>query len=446
MPEMLEDYAAERALIGSLFLDRDAIGAVTERLTAEAFALPRHGDLYRAFVSLFERRVPPDVVTVSGELNRQGWDDTRIDLADITGMMIEAPFGCHAPYYADLIVEQARSRAVAEAGLAMVAEARRNPGIDPAEVVQSAMASLPRLGAVTTTGPVPYAELVEDYQERIHRQRAGEIPRTETASGFRLLDHTLRGGLRRGELILLGARPGMGKTAFALQLAHNAARAKAPVIIFSAEMSASSLIERAAAEVSGIPPRMVEENRLPDDRHNTFLQATERLKRLPIRVDDTSGITVDQMIVRVQRAQSFGPVALVAFDYLELAGDTVKGDSEERRVAEIGRKLKHLARVCDVPVLALCQLSRQPESRTGNVPRLSDLRYSGSLEAHADVVLFLYRHDYYVDQRQADADPNRAGIAEVIVAKHRNGPTGTVPLRFKDDTMTFHELDTWLAA
>ena len=441
MTEVLEDYAAERALLGALFLDRDAVAAVSERIQPEAFALPRHADLYRAFASLFQRRVPPDVVTVCGELNRQGWNDDRIDLADIAGMMIEAPFGCHAPYYADIVVEQARARAITDAGLTMVKEARTNPSVDPAEVVHSALAHLPTLGAATTPGPVPYAELTADYEERIHRIKAGEVSRTETLTGFRLLNHTLRGGFRRGELILLGARPSMGKTALALQLAHHAARSGAPVIIFSAEMSAASLIERAVAEVSGVPPRMVEDNRLTDERHNALLHATERTGRLPIRVDDTSGITIDQMIVRVQRAQAMGTVSLVIFDYLELAGDTVKGDSEERRVAEIGRKLKHLARVCDVPVLALCQLSRQPESRAGNVPRLSDLRYSGALEAHADVVLFLYRHDYYVTQRQAEHDPNKAGIAEVIVAKHRNGPTGTISLRFHDDTMTFTELD-----
>ena len=443
MMEVVEDYTAERVFLGSLLIDRDAIASVAERIQPEAFALPRHADIYRAFASLFGRRVPPDVVTVSGELKRHGWDDERIDLADLVAMMIEVPWACHAPYYADLVVEQARARAVTDAGLLMVQTARSSPATDPAEVVQEALATLPTLGAVATIGPVPYAELAADYQERIHRMRAGEVSRTETPTGFRVLDRTLRGGVRRGELILLGARPSMGKTALALQLAHNAARTGAPVLIFSAEMSASSLIERAVAEVSGLPPRAVEENTLSDERHNALLYATERTAILPIRVDDTSGITIDQMIVRVQRAQAMGTVALVIFDYLELAGDRVKGDSEERRVAEIGRKLKHLSRVCDVPVMALCQLSRQPESRAGNVPRLSDLRYSGSLEAHADVVMFLFRHDYYVAQHQAEPDPTKDGIAEVIVAKHRNGPTGTVSLRFREETMTFRELDEW---
>ncbi len=430
---------AERALIGALLIDRDAIASVVERIQPAAFAHPGHRATYAAIIDCWQRRVPPDLLTVSAAIVQAG--GTEPSLADLVDMELECPWACHAPYYADLVVEQAQARAVEELGAKLMIAARSEPGLDPAATMAAALADLPQFGAVAAAGPRSYAELVPDFQERIIRQWDGAEPRMETPSGFRLLDHTLRGGFRPGELTLLAARPSIGKTALALQLAHNASRSGKRVLIFSAEMSTESLLYRAAAEISGVPPRMIDERTARPTAYDAFLQSTELMRRLPISVDDTSGITVDQMLVRIQRAQAHAPVDLVVFDYIELAGDQVKGDSEERRVGTISRKLKHVARTCNVPVLALCQLSRQVEHRSEHKPRLADLRYSGSLEADADVVLFLYREAYYVTQGHIKTATVAADLAEVIVAKHRNGPTGKVALRFHDETMRFTDLD-----
>jgi replicative DNA helicase len=184
-----------------------------------------------------------------------------------------------------------------------------------------------------------------------------------------------------------------------------------------------------------------------DREFNTFLETLDRLRDLPLSIDDTPGITTAQMTVRVQNAQRRGDVGLVVFDYIELAGDVTEGDSEERRINTIVKALKRIARVCDVPVLALCQLNRGTELRENKRPKLADLRYSGSIEQDADKVLLLYRADYYASQGtgKTTVDPGSEGIAEVIVAKHRNGPTGTVKLRFEPASMRFFGIDHLMA-
>lgn len=430
--------ALEQALVGALLSDRDAVAAVVERLRPEAFAFDGPRRAYGAICRLWHRRTPTDLLTIVPELEG---NPTIADLAEWQTECFRLGWTVHAGYYADAIVRAAKRRAVIRAGADLVARAHADPDADPAALFHDALAGLDAVGAGPDGGPVPYAELVADYQERIDRMRAGDLTVNATPTGFRLLDYRLRGGLLPGELVILAARPSMGKTAFALQVAHNAARTGNRVVVFSAEMGTDALMERAAAEVGNVSPGMVESGALPDGRWNAFLEAVDRLRRLPIEVDATSGITTDAMMVRVQRAQAHGPVKLVVFDYLELAGDRVNGDSEERRVAAISRRMKHLARVCDVPVLLLCQLNRAVEARREKVPTLADLRYSGAIEQDADKVLFIYRHDYYVVAGTATEDPAKVGTADVIVAKHRSGGTGTTTLRFDASTMSFREMD-----
>jgi replicative DNA helicase len=442
---------AEKSLIGSLVMDRDAIASVADRLTVEAFANPRYRALYGAVVRCWEQRVPPDVCTVHLELaNDPGYTDERtwmgavIDIKDAMAFVVAHGWITSAPYYADEVVDLARKRAMEDAGAELVRLAHRGGDVDPGEAIHEALSGLDRFGAASgPSGPRGYDDIIPEYQERVMRMRSGEIPNRVTRAGFGDLDRKLAGGFYPGELVILAARPSMGKSALALQVGHTVAKAGKHVIVFSAEMSRESLLKRAVAEHAGPRPDRSEYD-FTDREFNTFLESLDRLRDLPLSIDDTPGITTAQMMVRVQNAQRRGDVGLVVFDYIELAGDqTLKGDSEERRINDIVKALKKIARICDVPVVALCQLNRQVEARENKRPKLADLRYSGSIEQDADKVLFLYRADYYASRGGAKAKtaPGEEGIAEVIVAKHRNGPTGTVKLRFEPESMRFFGID-----
>jgi replicative DNA helicase len=352
----------------------------------------------------------------------------------------------HVEYYARRVAHYAMLRRWITLGAEIVAGAYKagDEGYDPSGAISDAQRAVESLDDPSQRqGPVPYADLMPDLQDWLHESWRGEFAGEEIPTGFRWIDDALNGGFRRGELTLLAARPSMGKTAMCLQLAHEAARyrngERGQVVVFSAEMSTRSLLFRAVSEVTGIPPQQIRTGKVPPALRDTILYATEHMATMPVHVDDTSGITTAQMIARVQRLQRAGPVALVVFDYIEIAGDT--DANEERRVGKIGGQLKHLARVCDVPVLALCQLSRAVEQRKDRKPQMSDLRYSGSLEAHADVIMMLYRASYYADQGLMEVEPGKEDITEVIIAKQRNGVTGTFPVRWYPSTMRFSDLD-----
>lgn len=446
---MLHDMTSEnteKTLIGALCWDRDAIASVSDRITDEAFMSAKWRAIFRAILRCWEKRVPADPSTVTVELLSDPLYDGNegLILQDILDAMrwnVETGFACHAPYYADAVVAFARRRALSDAGAALVKMAHDGEAVDSGLVMHEVMAGMDKFGAVTEQrGPQTYDEIVPDFQERIARMKSGEIPNRVTPTGWKYVDRKLAGGIYPGELVILAARPAMGKTAFALQMAHQVAKSGKHVVVFSAEMSKESLLKRAAAELMGQAISKPEAE-LDDREFDQFLQSLERLRRLPVSIDDTPAITTAQMQVRIQNMQRKHNVGMVIFDYIELAGDQVKAESEERRITSIVRSLKNLARTIDVPIVALCQLNRNVESRDNKRPRLADLRFSGSLEQEADKVLFLYRHDYYVALGSSQPEDGTEGIAEVIVAKHRNGQPGDVKLRFTADIMRFDTID-----
>jgi len=442
--------SVEKSLIGALVWDRDAIASVADRITVDAFDTPKWRAIYGAVLRCWEKRIPPDIMTVHAEMahdalyaSEQDWAEGVLDITAAIQFVNTYGWFTHAPHYADIVVAHARRRAMSDAGAKIVQLAHGSGDVDPGLAMHEAMAGLDRFGATTERrGPQSYNDIIPDYQERVMRMRSGEIPNRVTATGFRAVDRKLSGGVFPGELVIVAARPSMGKTAYALQVGHNVAKAGKHVVVFSAEMSKEALIKRAVSEISG-QPADTSEHHLNDEQFNLYLSALERLRDIPLSIDDTPGITTAQMTVRVQAMQRRHDLGLVVFDYIELAGDTVQGDSEERRINGIVKSLKTMARVCDVPVMALCQLNRNVENRSDKRPKLADLRYSGSIEQDADKVMFLYRHDYYVNQGgDTKPEPGTEGTAEVIVSKHRNGPTGPVTLRFVAETMRFFDIDT----
>lgn len=433
----LADAAAaarsERMLIGALLIDRDAIAGVAEWLKPGAFVDGQCRLAYQAILACWADRVPPDIATIEHGyrvLDVPFWD---IPFADLAGMIADCPFSVHAPHYARAVAEYARRRVIADLGLKMVQGAYRGE-FDYEAAYREAMDDIETLipDEGSAVGPRTYGELVPDLTERILRGWAGEINRVETGIGFRQLDRALRGGLRPGDLCIIAGRPGMGKTAFGLQVLHNIARSNGNehVLIFSNEMNAESLIWRAIAEVTNVAPEHVETGKVPDHVKNHILNAMAFLETLPVAIDDTGGITTEQMLLRIQRFQRSKTVRAVLFDYVELAGDRRAGEGDVERVNAIVRRLKQIATICGVPVIALSQLSRNVENRSDKEPQLSDLRYGG--EAAADQVLLLYRPEYY--------DPtDRPGECDVILAKQRNGITGKFGVRFHKEVMAFSD-------
>lgn len=430
----------EKALLGSLLIDRDAIASVADRITPDAFLNQDNATVFRAVMRCWEKRIPPDLITVWDELEHDTGHE--LQLTDLTEMMADPwILGCHVQYYAERVVARARQRAV-QGAAARMAELSMKGDVDPAVFLAETQEQLGRFGAVVEKqGPRSYADLMPDFQDQLMRIRSGELKHSRTASGFPGLDYKLSGGFAKGDLIILAARPGMGKSAMALNLAHRVGRQGRHTIVFSAEMTAESLLRRAVAEIAGVPSSVVFSDTFTDEQFDRFLSASDVLTELPVSIDDTSGISTAQMLVRVQAEQRLHDVGLVIFDYIELAGDQLgKNDNEERRINAITKKLKHLAMTCGVPVMALAQLNRQVESRTSKRPMLSDLRHSGSIEQDADKVIFLYRPAYYANQMGETVNPGEEHLCEVIVSKNRNGANGTVNMYFKEETMSFHEM------
>lgn len=447
---MLHEMTAERtemSLIASLVLDRDTYPVVADRITPEAFEHAKWRAIFTAIDRCWKKRMPADVTTVCAELagdplyERNEGQAVQDIMDAIIWLDTSHGFACHAPHYADAVVAFARRRALSDVGANLVKMAHEGGTVDANLAVHEVMTGMDRFGATTEQrGPQTYDEIIPGYQDQIIAMMNGEIPNRVTATGWSYLDRKLAGGLYPGELVILAARPAMGKTAFALQMGHQVAKSGKHVVVFSAEMSKESLLKRAVADLMG---RALDkpEYQFSGDEFNRFLQSLDRLRDVPMSIDDTPGITTAQMQVRIQNMQRRHDVGLVIFDYIELAGDQVKGDSEERRINDIVKALKKIARICDVPVLALCQLNRQVESSGNKRPMLSHLRYSGSIEQDADKVLFLYRHDYYVNQGTAQPEAGTENTAEVIVSKHRNGATGDVKFRFTPETMRFDTID-----
>jgi replicative DNA helicase len=435
-PDLADGEAAvrmERMLIGALLIDRDGVAAVVEWLKPGAFLNGECRQAYQAMLACWADRVPPDIATIEHGYRAIDVDFFDIPYGDLAGMMADCPFAVHAPHYARAVAEYARRRVIADLGVRMVQGAYRG-GFDYETAYRDAMENIEALvpDEESVVGPRTYGELVPDLRERILRGWAGEIDRVETPLGFRNLDRSLRGGLRPGELCIIAGRPGMGKTAFGLQVLHNMARAHQHdhVMIFSNEMNAESLIWRAIAEVSNVAPEHVETGKIPDHVKNDLLNALAFLETLPVAIDDTGGITTEQMLMRIQRFQRSKRVRAVLFDYVELAGDRRAGEGDVERVNSIVRRLKQIATICGVSVIALSQLSRNVENRADKEPQLSDLRYGG--EAAADQVLLLYRPEYYNSE-------DRPGECDVILAKQRNGITGKFGVRFHKEVMAFSD-------
>jgi replicative DNA helicase len=435
------DLEAERAVIGAMLVSETAVAAVAERLAAEDFYSEVHRIIYGAMMRLYSRGEPIDQLTLTNEL-RSVNEFERIGGRPYVFQIVESvPTAANAGRYADIVRGKALLRAIIDVGSRITEDAFREPE-DVSEALDSAEQLVYGVSNRTLREHLaPVSELAPGALEMIQRlyEQEGEVTGVET--GFEDLDR-LTTGFHKSDLIILAARPAMGKTAMALNaIWHASGEKKMPVAIFSLEMSKEQLVQRLISQTTRISAQALRSGNVKAEDWPKLVRGVAEVSRAPIWIDDTAGVTLMEIRAKVRRLASqlnvAGelPLSLVVVDYLQLmVGQGNRAENRQQEIAEISRGLKVLARDLDVPVLAIAQLSRAVEARHDKRPLLSDLRDSGAIEQDADMVMFLYRDEYY------NPESDDKGIAEVIVGKHRNGPTGKVQLAWMEQYTKFGSL------
>jgi replicative DNA helicase len=429
---------AEMSLIGSIILDPDVCGDVVQIIrTADDFFRPAHAKLWSAILKLYDTHQSVDVVQLQqlmedrGTLEEAGGLDYVVELAD------SVPSAANAVHYARIVREKAMVRQLIKASGEILRAAYTNPE-SAAGLLDEAEQRIFKIAQESESRQA--VELSDLIREAIERLEASDgQPLTGVGSGFSDLD-TLTGGFQRGELIILAARPSMGKTALALNIAEHMASRGEPVGVFSLEMSSSQLVQRVLASRSGVDGDRMRRNALRSSEFRALFAACDELRSAPMFIDDTPGLTLLQLRAKARRMKQQHGLQAIVIDYLQLMTSGQKSESRQQEVSEMSRGVKALARELDVPVICLSQLNRAAEQREGHRPRMSDLRESGSIEQDADVIMMLHRESYYHrDEAWRDENPGKINLAELILTKQRNGPTGTIKLNWDSRSTRFRE-------
>ena len=430
-----QNTEAEEAVLGALLIDPEAIIRVATILRVEDFYREKHGWIYDAIQALHERREPIDFLTVCDELERREQLNDVGGPAFITSLINAVPTSIHAEHYARIVERAGTRRRLLEAAGQIGALAYQEAD-DVEEVVDRAEQILFGVSERRISRElVPIKQILSEYYDRIEYLTRHQDELLGIPTGFTDLDKIL-GGLQKSDMVILAARPSVGKTSLALTIAHNAARKFSQrVAFFSLEMSSEQVVQRIISAETGIDSQRLRRGRLNDDEWGRFMKAYSELAGILFFIDDSPGLSALEMRTKARRLKSEFGVDLLVVDYLQLMRGDFRSENRVQEISSISRALKALARELNVPVLALSQLSRGVESRTDKRPILSDLRESGALEQDADVVIFIYRDEMY---NEATERPN---IADVIIAKQRNGPTGSVALYFKKELAQFREAE-----
>jgi replicative DNA helicase len=431
---------AEASLLGAILIDSDAIVKVADIVTFDDFYDDKHRRIFEAVVTLYEQHSPIDVLTLSNKLTEMGFIEYVGGASYLTELTNYVPTASHVNQYADIVAQKALRRRLIKASQEIVGLGY-DETIGLQGLIENAEIKIFEVSQRHVKQDVTSLEniLTESFDrlDELHKDK-GKLRGIPT--GFKDLD-SLLAGFQNSDLMVLAARPSMGKTALALNLAHNVAlESKVPVLIFSLEMSKEQLVDRMLAMSSGVDAWALRTGNLTDRDFEKIGHAMGTLSEAEIFIDDTPSITVSELRTKARRQAHSKKAGLIIVDYLQLMSGTAKyGGGEGNRVqeiSEISRGLKGVARELNVPVLALSQLSRSVESRSPQIPQLADLRESGSIEQDSDVVAFIYREDYY------NAETDRKNIADILIKKHRNGPTGNVELYFDRDKQRFRSVDT----
>ena len=433
------DVEAEQAVIGSMLTDRDAVISAIEVLKEEDFYREDNKTIYEAILNLYNRSEPIDIITLKAELTSMGMFDKIGGLEYIVGLPEKVPTTANVEKYISIVKEKSELRRLIKAANEIIEQ-----GYDPTENIDDIMNNAEKKifnimqdKDQKSYSPIKdvlidaFTELEQLYNQKQHI--------TGVPTGFIDLDYKTA-GLHNSDLILIAARPAMGKSAFALNIVTNAAlKAKVPAVLFSLEMSKEQMVNRILCSEAMVDSNKVRTGKIDDDDWIKLADTMGDLSEAPIYIDDTPGISINEIRAKCRKLKLEKNIGLVVIDYLQLVQGSSKRaqGSREQEISEISRSLKILAKEINVPVIALSQLSRAPEQRPDHRPMLSDLRESGAIEQDADIVMFLYRDDYY------NEDSEDKGLAEVIVAKHRAGSTGTVKLVWLGNYTKFANMERY---
>jgi len=427
---------AEEAVLGSVLLNSEALLEVAAFLKADDFYVVRHAWIWESILALHNRRDPIDLTTVVSELEASGRLEETGGAAYILNLINNTPTALHAEGYGRIVERAAMRRRLIQAA-SQVVQAAHNQELEIDDVVDRAERAVFEVTERRLDRDlVPIKDVVSDYFDRVdhiasHRDELMGVP-----TDFIDLDNKLS-GMQKSDLLIVAGRPGIGKTSLLLSIVLNAARKRQRVALFSLEMSNEQVVQRFISGDTGIPSQRFREGRLDDRDWQAFVAATEALSKLPVHLDDTPLISTHELRAKARRLDLELGLDLLVVDYLQLLTSGYRSDNRVQEISYISRALKGLARDLNVPVLAAAQLSRAVEQRQDKRPMLSDLRESGSIEQDADVVMFIYRDEYY--NPETTEKPN---MAEVNIAKHRNGPTGVFELYFEKELAQFKNAKT----
>jgi replicative DNA helicase len=427
-PQNLE---AEQSVIGSMLIDKNAIIKGVEYLKPDSFYRDAHRYIFESILELFDRGEPVDLVTVTEALRKGGKLDAVGGSVYVADLINSVPTAANIDFYARIVEEKATLRRLIDAGTQIVQDAFNDPdNVD--KILDRAEKTIFNIALKRVhEGFHKIDEVLKRVLDRIDQLYGKKEHITGIPTSYADLDN-LTAGFQNSDLIIIAARPSVGKTALALNMAQNVAiKFNIPVAIFSLEMSKDQLAQRMLCSEAEIDAIRLKTASLPDTGWKKLTRALAKLSEAPIFVDDTATATAMEIRAKCRRLKLEKGLGLVIIDYLQLMSGRGRIENRVQEISEIARSLKTLARELDIPVVALSQLSRAVEQRPDRIPRLSDLRESGEIEQTADVVMFIHREDYYNPQS------DRGNIAEIIIAKQRNGPIGTIELVFRKDIAKF---------
>lgn len=433
-PQSLE---AEFSVLGGLMLEREAFDQVADLIDINDFYKPANQMIYRVIVELHAKSQPIDLVTVTNLLQSKNELDQIGGPEYLLSLLEKVVSAANIDSHARIIREKSLLRRLIHTSTGLIEKAYGSDYTDVESLIDMAESEILKVGEnKISSGLIGSMDIVKSAIEKVEELYKRKADVTGVPTGFVELDK-MTSGLHGGELIIVAARPSMGKTAFSLNLAtHMALRAKKTVAYFSVEMAKESVMMRLLSGESRISMGEIRTGRIQDASWPKLIQAAGAISEAPLFIDDTAGISPFEIRARCRRLKATHGLDCIMIDYLQMMDLKQKVESRERAVSEISKGLKAIAKELQVPIIALAQLNRGVEGRSDRRPMLSDLRESGSIEQDADVIMMLYRDDYYDKE-----DPEKAGHAEVIIGKQRNGPTGTVKLKFDAKTNRFKDAD-----
>ena len=427
-----QDIEAEISVLGGMLINKDAIADVVEILHEADFYRPQHALIFHTILDLFAQGQPADAVTVGAELTRQGKLEQVGGLPYLHTLVSSVPTSANAAYYANIVLDQAKLRALVEAGTKIVQLGYNTDGSDVNALMETAQEEMFAIAESHISHDYQQLNSVlDEVLEEIQKNNARDGKLAGLPTGFTELDDMLS-GLRAGQMIIVAARPGMGKSTLAMDFCrHVAIKKHIPVAFFSLEMNRTELVMRVLAAESGVFLNNLIKGGLKQDQFERIAQTINRIGDAPLIVDDSPNLTMTEIRAKARRLRQQENIQMIVIDYLQLLTSGGRAaESRQQEVSDFSRSIKLLAKELDIPIIAIAQLNRNPEARADKKPQVADLRESGSLEQDADVILLIHRKHF--ESQGPDQPPS-----EIIIGKHRSGPTGSVELMFQGSRARF---------